>query len=45
VENDEKEFEAFLDKNIYSCKDFNEYIMKNGGIEKMRKLRRLEKFI
>ncbi len=45
VENDEKEFEAFLNKNIYSCKDFNEYIMKNGGIEKMRKLRRLEKFI
>jgi len=45
VENDEAEFEEFLSKNIYSCSDFNEYITKNGGIEKMRKLRRLEKFI
>lgn len=45
VENDEEEFEDFLNKNIYSCNDFFEYIDKNGGIEKMRKLRRLEKFI
>jgi len=45
VENDEEEFEAFLDKNIYSCSDFNEYIVKNGGVDKMRKLRRLEMFI
>ena len=45
VENDEEEFNAFLEKNIYSCSDFNEYIMKNGGIGKMRKLRRLELFI
>lgn len=45
VENDEERFVEFLDKNIYSCKNFNEYLMKNGGIEKMRKLRRLEKFI
>ncbi|MDA3808831.1 MAG: hypothetical protein PF518_00740 [Spirochaetaceae bacterium] len=45
VEDDEDEFRAFLNKNIYDCVDFNEYLSKNGGIEKMRKLRRLEKFI
>ena len=45
VENDEEKFQEFLHKNIYSCSDFNEYIAKNGGIDKMRKLRRLEKFI
>ena len=42
VEKDEKQFEEFIEKNIYSCKDNEEYIMKNGGIKNMVKLRNLE---
>ncbi len=45
IENDEDGFKEFLDRNIYNCSDFNDYLMKNGGIDKLRKLRRLEKFI
>jgi len=39
VEEDLEEFKKFLDKNIYSCKNHFEYIEKNGGIQKMLKLR------
>jgi len=42
VEKDPEEFKAFLDKNIYSCKDHYEYIEKNGGMHKMLKLRQKE---
>lgn len=38
VEKDEQQFKEFLDKNIYSCENFSEYIEKNGGIEKLNKL-------
>ena len=42
VEKDIDEFEKFLAKNIYSCKDFAEYIDKNGGVGKIQKLLSLE---
>lgn len=38
VEKDEQLFKEFLDKNIYSCANFSEYLEKNGGMEKMNKL-------
>lgn len=39
---DEKTFEEFLDKTIYKCKDFYEYLDKCGGIKRMEYLRDLE---
>jgi len=42
AEKDPEALKKFLDKNIYSCKDFNEYIEKNGGAEKIKKLKKLE---
>jgi glutaconate CoA-transferase subunit A len=45
TEKDEESFEAFLQKNIFGCDDFNEYLEKNGGLAKIQKLRRLEKFV
>ena len=42
VEKDPEEFKAFLDKNIYSVKDHYEYIEKNGGMQKMLRLRQKE---
>ncbi len=38
VEKDEQLFKEFLEKNIHSCKNFSEYLEKNGGMEKMNKL-------
>jgi glutaconate CoA-transferase, subunit A len=38
VEKDEQLFKEFLEKNIYSSKNFSEYLEKNGGMEKMNKL-------
>jgi glutaconate CoA-transferase subunit A len=38
VEKDEQIFKEFLEKNIYSCKNFSQYLEKNGGMEKMNKL-------
>jgi len=38
VEKDGQLFKEFLEKNIYSCKNFSEYLEKNGGMEKMNKL-------
>lgn len=38
VEKDEQLFKEFLEKNIYSCKNFSEYLEKNGGMEKMNRL-------
>lgn len=40
-----QEFAAFLDENIYGCEKFEDYILKNGGLEKMRQLRRRELLI
>jgi glutaconate CoA-transferase subunit A len=42
VEKDPNAFKEFLDKHIYSCKNFNEYLEKNGGLEKIEALRRKE---
>lgn len=42
VEQNPEEFKKFLDKNIYSCKDHYEYIEKNGGLQKILKLRQKE---
>jgi glutaconate CoA-transferase, subunit A len=42
AEKDETIFKEFLDKNIFSCKDFQGYIDKNGGEEKLKKLKKLE---
>ena len=39
VEKDEAAFEAFLNRNIYGCKDHEAYIRLNGGLEKIKKLR------
>jgi len=39
VEKDVDQFKMFLDRNIYGCKDHEEYIRLNGGFEKMKKLR------
>lgn len=41
-EKDPAIFQEFLNKHIYSCKDFNEYLEKNGGINKIEALRRKE---
>lgn len=42
VEQNSEEFKKFLDKNIYSCRDHFDYIEKNGGMNKILKLRRKE---
>ncbi len=42
VEKDEEEFADFLNRNIYSIKHFSDYLNKNGGLEKLCKLRSLE---
>lgn len=41
-ERDPEAFAQFLEENIYGCKDFQAYIDRNGGMEKMRQLRRRE---
>lgn len=42
VEKDEAQFKAFLQKNIYGCRDHNDYLAVNGGLAKMQLLRRHE---
>jgi glutaconate CoA-transferase subunit A len=42
AEKDAGTFKAFLDENIYLCKDHEAYLMKNGGLSNMDKLRELE---
>jgi glutaconate CoA-transferase subunit A len=42
VEEDPVAFKEFLQRNIYDCKDHHEYINKNGGMEKLLKLRTIE---
>jgi len=39
AENDPETFKAFLEKNIYGCIDFYEYLQRNGGMEKIKYLR------
>lgn len=45
VERDPEAFAAFLEKNIYSSKDFYAYIEKNGGLAKLQALREQERFL
>ena len=42
VQKDPQEFQDFLNQNIYDCQDHDEYVRRNGGIPKMRKLRQKE---
>lgn len=42
VEDDPVAFKEFLQRNIYDCKNHHEYINKNGGMEKLLKLRTIE---
>jgi glutaconate CoA-transferase subunit A len=43
VEQDPEAFAAFLERNIYSCQSFSEYIEKNGGLIKLQALREQER--
>lgn len=42
VEKDAAAFKKFLDDNIYSVNNFNQYIAKHGGEKRMQELRRIE---
>lgn len=44
-EKDPKAFSNFLDENIFQCKNFQDYINHNGGIARMKQLRRQELMI
>ena len=45
AEKDPQIFKEFLDKYIYNCKDFNEYLELKGGIKRINKLRAEENLI
>lgn len=45
AEQDPEKFKRFLDDQIYSVKDFYEYLNKNGGIERIKTLRLQELLI
>jgi len=42
AEKDPEAFKAFLENNIYGCKDHAEYLQLNGGTEKIKQLREKE---
>jgi glutaconate CoA-transferase subunit A len=42
VEKEPEKFRAFLDRNIYDCKNHEDYIRRNGGLAKMQALRAKE---
>ncbi len=42
VDKDAEQFELFLKRNIFDCKDNDDYISLNGGSKKMRELRAKE---
>ncbi len=42
AEKDPESFESFLNRNIYECKDHDDYLQKNGGLKKIRELRAKE---
>lgn len=44
AEEDPAQFEEFITRNIYDCRDFNQYLELNGGLEKLKKLRARENF-
>jgi glutaconate CoA-transferase subunit A len=45
AERDPDVFREFMQKNVYDCKDHDEYIQKNGGMARMRELRAKELFL
>ena len=45
VEKDPAEFEKFLDHYIYSVSDFQEYLVRCGGLKRMEALQKLENVI
>ncbi len=45
TEKDPEAFAKFIDEQIYSTKNFNEYLELNGGIERINQLRALENLI
>ena len=45
VEKDPKEFEKFLDHYIYSCPNFQEYVVRCGGLKRIEELQKLESVI
>jgi glutaconate CoA-transferase subunit A len=42
AEKDPDAFKAFANRNIYGCKNHEEYINRNGGLEKIKQLRKKE---
>lgn len=42
AEKDPEDFERFVQKNIFECKNHEEYIWRNGGIGKIKQLRKKE---
>jgi glutaconate CoA-transferase subunit A len=42
VEKDPEAFKAFLQENIYGCKEHEDYVNRNGGIKKILELRAKE---
>lgn len=42
VEKDPEEFQRFLEKNIYGCDDFFQYLQVNGGLRRIQELRTKE---
>ncbi|PNR92279.1 CoA transferase subunit A [Petrotoga sp. 9PWA.NaAc.5.4] len=45
AEKDVEEYKTFINKNIFECKNFYDYLNVNGGFEKMKMLRNIEYMI
>jgi len=45
VENDPEEFEEFLDHHIYNVANFQEYLVRCGGLRRIEELRKLENLV
>jgi glutaconate CoA-transferase subunit A len=45
VEKDPAEFEKFLDHYIYSCPNFQEYVVRCGGLKRIEELQKLESVV
>ncbi len=45
TEKDPGAFDRFIEDNIYGCRNFQDYIHRNGGLDKMKALRRRELMI
>ncbi len=45
AEKDPVEFEKFLDRYIYSCEDFQEYLVRCGGLARIEELAKLERVV